>query len=286
MLGKIFTRLINSLKRRLSWRNLLHFPSCIKVQSPHVTLKHCENLIVLRQTGAYLRFGDGDINLACGQRDSLQECSKELQAEMREAFAMSGPGIVKALPIHSLSFGVSAGMCDGMFLGSDLWCNKLLSKVFEYFIGVPIYSSVALHYAALFSRAECIDFLVFLKKCNPIFVGNEDVPKDILTMLFGDTVHIRTPARSAYSDINRVEKDVVKEILSKNDYTVICLAMGCAGRILQKRLLDGEKYKGLFVYDFGSLMDAFCGIRSRGWMDLALVTEDYYANMLSEVGRS
>jgi len=255
----------------------------VRIQSPLVTIQTCERIILSQQRGAYLRFGDGDINLAFGHNDLLQESDYKLQHEMEEAFALNGDGIIKALPIHSPLFGYSSGMQDGMFMSNDKWSEKTLIKVFEYFIGTPIYSPVALHYIALFARDHCVSFLKLLKNCNSIFIGNQDIPMEVLKMLFGRTIHLKTPVRSAYQEIDRIEEEIMQLLNIRREYTVIVLAMGCSGRVLQKRILLKCPDAALFIFDFGSLLDAFCGWKTRSWMDLTGVPGNYYDELLNEV---
>jgi hypothetical protein len=276
-------RHIRAVQRRLTWRRFVHLPSSVRIQPPQVTLKACERLILSQERGAYLRFGDGDINLALGQKDLLQEWNSKLQHEMKEAFALAGDGIIKALPIHCHLFGYTPGMQDGMFMGDDQFAEKALLKVFEYFIGSPIYSPVALHYLALFSYDECVKFLKFLKHSNPILVGNQDIPTEVSKMLFGQTIHVKSPARSAYQEIDRIEEEVMRALSTRKGYTVISLAMGCSGRVLQKRILLRAPNRDLFLFDFGSLMDAFCGWKTRSWMGLAGVPDNYYEELLDDV---
>ena len=42
--------------------------------------------------------------------------------------------------------------------------------------------------------------------------------------------------------------------------------MGCSGRAMQKRIWDN--YNNVFLFDFGSLMDALCGDKTRAWIEL------------------
>jgi len=230
-----------------------------------------------------LRFGDGEINIAYGADAGEQEADFGLQREMKEALSLGGDGVFKSLSVHSGLFGYSCGMQDGLFMGSDRSARDLLLKVFEYFVGNPIYSPVALHYMALFARAECVRFLKLLKHCNPVFVGNENVPPEILRMLFGQTIHVRTPARAAYREIDRVEEEILRVLKTRTGYTVLSLAAGPTAKALQKRILNGNRNANLFLFDFGSLLDAFCGWRTRAWMDLAGLPDSYYQELLRDV---
>jgi len=51
---------------------------------------------------------------------------------------------------------------------------------------------------------------------------------------------------------------------TKQEHRVIVLAMGCSGRPLQKRIL--KKGYNVYIFDFGSLLDAFNNNDSRAWI--------------------
>ena len=277
-------RYARAVERRLSWRRLVRLPDgCVRILSPEVTLSACENAICSRQRGAYLRFGDGEINIACGTSAIEQEADGRLQREMKEALALGGDGVFKSLMIHSRLYGYSSGMQSGLFLNGDQFARSSLLKVFEYFVGNPIYSHVALHYMALFGRAECVRFLKLLKHHSPVFVGNEDVPAEILRMLFGQTIHVKTPARSSYREIDRIEEEILRILKTRTGYTVLSVAAGPTGNVLQKRILNGDRNMNVFLFNFGSLLDAFCGWNTRSWMDLAGVPGNYYEELLREL---
>jgi hypothetical protein len=115
--------------------------------------------------------------------------------------------------------------------------------------------------------------LNFLKRTKPIFVGNQNLKIELINTLFGD-IHIKTPSNNSYQEIDRIEGELVY-ILSKNKekFQVIVVAMGCSGRILQKRIL--KKGCNVYLFDFGSLLDAFNDDNTRLWIDLAGGTNSF-----------
>ena len=56
--------------------------------------------------------------------------------------------------------------------------------------------------------------------------------------------------------------------------------MGCAGRILQKRLW--HKLDNVFLFDFGSLIDAICGWKTRAWIKLTHFDSEAFIKKLSQ----
>ena len=129
----------------------------LKFHQTRPTLARITEIISKKQKGAYLRFGDGDVNLALGISDMKQPPNVSLAHEMRKAFAINGPTILKALPLHCKEFG---GLEDGMFPGNHEAnidaCIQMLKKVEPFWPKVEpfwpevtdIYSPIALHFCA------------------------------------------------------------------------------------------------------------------------------------------
>jgi hypothetical protein len=159
-------------------------------------------------------------------------------------------------------------MAPGIHGADDAWTENVLSRCYLYFVGTPIHTSNALAYLAAFEPSVALKFLRFLNSQTSFFVGNRNVPPDITRRLFGTTSHICAPERNSYADIDRVEQETVAHLERAGDnFCLVVLAMGCAGRVLQKRVLRSGY--NAFLFDFGSLLDALCGWRTRAWMDLA-----------------
>ena len=58
------------------------------------------------------------------------------------------------------------------------------------------YSTVALAHQAVQNPDKTIDFLKFVGSKVKYFIGNENIPRDVLETVFNeDVIHIKTPAR-------------------------------------------------------------------------------------------
>lgn len=69
------------------------------------------------ESGAHLRFGDGDIGLVLGSADQMQEANTGLASELQAALGWHGNAVFKTLPLNSYLFGaLEPGMCDGNHL--------------------------------------------------------------------------------------------------------------------------------------------------------------------------
>lgn len=248
------------------------FPT-LKFHQTQDTLVRIASLISKKKKGIYLRFGDGDINLANGEIDLLQNPREDLRREMREAFKLNGPTVLKALPIMCREFEAFE---EGMYnLNHEVSYRTSLRFLFrsELLWGgdmTDIYSPVALHFASTNNQELAFLFLKVLRASKSfMLVGNHKIPKVIRDLLFGEQcLFVSTPDQQAYDEIDRIERECIQQIeaADPDQYKIIITSMGCAGRVLQKRLW--EKFDNIFLFDFGSLMDALCGWNTRAWIQL------------------
>ena len=147
--------------------------------------------------------------------------------------------------------------------------TSILNSSRKYFENQKIYSPVALHYLGVHDKDFARTFLRFIRKFKPIFVGNQNVPDNVVNKLFNTTVHIKTPTKQSFEQIDQIEKETLNALDQHiNNYQVIVMAMGCSGRVLATRILKKQQYK-VFIFDFGSLLDALCGWNSRAWIGLS-----------------
>ena len=251
----------------------------------YTTLNKCRETIERQINGAYLRFGDGDVILREGGNDLLQHGNLNLANDMKEAFSLSGEGMIKCLPLHSNKFGYMPNMTLGVHKWDDEFAERMLQCSRQYFKNDKIYSMAALHYLAIYDRDFTIKFLQFIRQFKPIFIGNENVPTDIVNKLFDSNTHIKTPPQQCYEQLNRIENEALNELDKHgNNYKVIVLAMGTSGRILMNRIIKKQEYN-VFLFDFGSLLDAICGWNTRDWIGLSPVPPNYWDEMLNEISR-
>lgn len=256
---------------QLSKKNKDFLIQNVKINTSLKTIEDIKAAIDKKKKGAFMRFGDGDIFLMLGKDDLLHKANKKMAVEMKEAIKVKGEYVHKAFPIQSKLFGYEDGMKENMHLVYDSQALKFLAATFRYVDVKNVYSPVALHYLATFNLDICVKFLRFLKNTNPVFVGNQNINNNLIKKLFGD-VHIKTPSDNSYLEIDRIEKELIEVLKSRNEFQVVVIAMGCAGRILQKRIL--KKRLNVYLFDFGSLLDAFNNDNTRIWIDLAGGTEN------------
>ena len=254
----------------------------LSIVSTEETLSEIESYIVSKSRGIYLRFGDGDVYLLKHRSDSYQNSSAKLSIEMNDAFLLSGNGVFKCLAIHSDLFGYEDGMVNGNHKNKDFLAYKLLQDTYVYFIGSKIYSPVALHFLSTINIERANNFLKILKQNTYLFVGNETINPDVVSLLFGNkTKHIKTPPKNAYDEIDRVEDEIINYLNTSNSFKVICIAMGCSGRPLMKRLWGQSR--NVFLFDFGSLLDGIAGNNSRTWLRKNEINYDLLLKGLNDI---
>lgn len=258
--------------REFSSAIILESSKHIFIQSTSNTLNEIEECLIGNRSGAYMRFGDGDVFLLKNKKDAYQKANSLLAQEMLEAFQINSKNVFKSLAIHSEKFGYEEGMSWGNHRNTDKLAINLLEATYLFFIGQKIYSPVALHFIASQEPIRANLFLKLLRSKTKLFIGNERLQEKTVCLLFGDIVHIKTPPKNAYDEIDRIFFESKIEIEKFEGFAVVVVAMGCSGRPLMKRLFF-EKFN-IFLFDFGSLIDGMDGVKNRTWLKIANINYD------------
>lgn len=246
----------------------------MKFHKTKETLEKISELLDKKETGAYYRFGDGDLALVRGIRAGTQAYNADIKSELIEKFKCNDKNVLKCLPIENQKAGTAEPeMVDGNHARRDEEYTRF-TKQAEQLWGGPVddvYSMAALHYQMCYYPEYAIEFLKKLKGAAPrtIFVGNQAVPDDMIDMLFGeDCLRTGCIGRESWTDIDKMEKFVDEHMTEPHEYTLIVTAAGPAGRALQHRIW--KKHNNMFLFCFGSAMDAICGWANlRGWIRIS-----------------
>lgn len=246
------------------------------------TLQSIMDIISKQKKGVYLRFGDGDINLANNQADLLQKSNRQLSHEMQEALSLNGPTILKCLPVNGKFALFEDGMLPGKHAAGIDFCQNIFKRAKPYW-GAPfknIYSMVALSFLSTDHPVYSLRFLKFLRSCdNKILVGNCNTPTELRSLLLNNHIFIPTPSEQSYSKIDQIEHECILAAKNLPGYKIICLAMGCSGRALAKRLW--KQLDNIFIFDYGSTFDALCGWDTRAWISLSSFNHEEFVHKLS-----
>lgn len=242
-----------------------------------------------KQAGLYLRFGDGDYNIANGENDMLARVTPSFQIWMRRAMSLSGDSILICMPHHCKEIGtVEEGMCGGNHECPFSYVQRFVSTLYPLRAALPthIYTNVALGYCASHDPDLVLEVHKELKTHPILYIGNENYSQEFLQKLFGNTVKtIYTKERDSYFqhdfifyEFERLYQDQLKSM----DYFVVIMAAGCAGRALSAELHDRylREKPNFYVFDYGSLLDYLWGYKSRAYMDIDPPKVDYILSNL------
>jgi len=248
----------------------------------HEMIDKIKEIITSRKKGALLRFGDGDLYIAKGGKSNHQKPDKKLAREMREAFQLDGPSIMKTLPIDCVTLSDEAEYMPKGMKTNLKWAKRFLNHAKDLWPSeiTDVYSTWSLPFLALQHSDDLVDFFRFLKSSNCcLLIGNSKIPRHLIDTLFGKDCHfIKTPGRNTYKNIDKFEMKCLENIPDNDEYKIIITSMGCPGRVLQKRLW--KKLDNVFFFDFGSLMDALCGWKTRRWIRDSKFDGKYFVERL------
>jgi hypothetical protein len=247
------------------------------------TLERIGFWISTNKPGIYMRLGDGDINLALGRGELFQQANPFLSQLMKDAIQLEEDGIFKALPLHCLELGT---LEEGMFPGNHEcqfdWCQNIINsfhQIAESEDRLEFYSAVALCHQAVVDPEYAASFLKEMGSKVKYFIGNENIPREVLERVFNEKViHIPTPSSNSFSQFDKIFSQFINAVKSDDEYSVVVTSMGCSGRPMQKRIYDN--YENFFLFDFGSLMDALCGDATRAWIELTNFDKDGFLERL------
>lgn len=254
----------------------------IKFHQSKETLSKILEVISKKEKGAYFRFGDGDVRLANNIVDLMQVPIPELAEEMREALGINNPNVLKTLPLYCNKYGgLEAGMFPGNHECPEDWCDNIIAKAKPFWGDEfeEVYSHVALSHLACTEPDTAIDFLKKIGTLKTYFIGNKDIPLPLLNKIFPNIYSgFHTPARDSYKYAVENYEDWLNSFKIEGEYILIVTCMGCSGRAIQKRLY--KDLDNVFLFDFGSLMDALCGWDTRAWIELTKFDKEGFLNKL------
>jgi len=247
------------------------------------TLNKIREIISKKEKGAYFRFGDGDIRLANNITDLMQDPIPELAEEMREALAINHPTVLKTLPLYCKKYGgLEAGMFPGNHECPEDWCEDIIAKAKPFWGGEieDVYSHVALSHLACIESDFAVSFLRDIAQHETFFIGNEKISNVLIEKIFPEaTSFVPTYPRDSYERACEDYPEWVDRLKnSYKEYTLIVTCMGCSGRAIQKRLY--KDLDNVFLFDFGSLMDALCGWNTRAWIELTKFDKEEFLKKL------
>jgi hypothetical protein len=257
------------MSKKVSWKPFRFFPAVtFTMKTPEETLKSVSNSMKARSSGAYLRFGDGDLFVAMGRDDKYQQAGPELTHAMQSALKGVGENYEIGMPFHVRKWGTcEEGMAPGTFEMGLRQGQRLLRDFYrirsQRDLGT-LSSAIALHYMALNNPGAALSFLSDLRENSCLFIGNENLAKDLRFLLFGDVNFIPVPERNAFNEYTNMLNAARLLLAGEEDWGVVVVACGVASRPLVHQLF--AEFPSFYFFDFGSLLDGFMGLETRTWI--------------------
>lgn len=245
------------------------------------TIEYIISKIQNKEFGIYLRYGDGDFNLANGQGDMLANPTPELQMLMLNSMKIEDNSVLFCIPHHNKELNT---LEDGMYPGNHQYpLESVISNLnFLYKIrgNIPnnIYTNVALSYCSSHYEELVIKIHKEIKKYPVLFIGNFNYKSDFLKKLFGDNLEIiPTNSRDSFFQFDEIfnKLDNIYNKYENLDYYIIIMAAGCAGRGFSGEIYRRYNNRNYFIFDYGSLLDYLNNHVSRAYMEIDPPKKDY-----------
>jgi hypothetical protein len=247
------------------------------------TIKTVLHFIKNEQGGMYLRFGDGDFNLAENKYDLLARPNVVLREKMLESMSIRDNRIKICIPHHCKDLNT---LEDGMYPGNHEYpydyivhyLNILKSK--KKSLPDKIYTNVALAYCSFKNPDLVIELHKTIKNYKVLYIGNYQYSDEFLKKLFGKKFNrINTNWRDAFDQYEFVFNELDNYFKNKisNEYFVIVIAAGCSSRAFAYDIYDKYfiKNPNFYLFDYGSLLDYLYGMNTRAYMDLMPPKKEY-----------
>jgi hypothetical protein len=240
-----------------------------------------------KKPGMYLRFGDGDFNLAENKSELLASANPEIAELMLRAMSIRDERVLICIPHHCKQIDT---LEDGMYPGNHEYTIDYIVRFINILksrtqtLPKLIYTNVALSYCSVHFPDTIINIHKEIKKYNVIYIGNYLYSDIFLQKLFGDNVtRINTNSNNAFNQKTLVFNELTRlmaERFNKYDYYIIVIAAGCASRAFSSLIYDTYfvNNPNFFLFDYGSLLDYLYGLNTRAYMDLMPPKKDYILN--------
>ena len=258
--------------------NSVEYINCIN------TVNEFLGFIKNKKPGMYLRFGDGDFNLAENLDDLLAKANNNLKEMMLQSMSIRDDRVLMCMPHHCKEINT---LEEGMYPGNHEYPYHYIERFLRILKREPnnlpnkIYTNVALSYCSVHYPDLVIELHKQIKQYNVIYIGNYIYSDIFLKKLFGENINrINTNSNNAFEQFNFVMNELNKLIQEKfktYEYYVIIIAAGCASRafssvIYSKFFINNPNF---FLLDYGSLLDYLYGLNTRAYMDLMPPKKNY-----------
>jgi hypothetical protein len=258
--------------------NSIEYVNCIN--TVNVILDFIKN----KKPGMYLRFGDGDFNLAQNLDDLLAKANNNIKEMMLQSMSIRDDRVLMCIPHHCKEINT---LEEGMYPGNHEYPYHYIERFLRILkrktnnLPNKIYTNVALSYCSVYYPDLVVELHKKIKNYNVIYIGNYIYSDDFLKKLFGENINrINTNSNNAFENLNFVMNELNKLIQEKFknfEYYVIIIASGCASRAFSSVIYSNLfiNNPNFFLFDYGSLLDYLYGLNTRAYMDLMPPKKNY-----------
>lgn len=175
-------------------------------------------------------------------------------------------------------------MEPGVHARPDHEAETLLSGCFEYFIGQPVWSAVALHYAVAFAPDSAVGYLQALREHRPIFVAGKHNDTPEVREVLNYRKFIDVPSQDAYESADSIFQTLMSAILEdRADFPVVVFSCGPLANVLAEKLWNSRATSKIYISDLGSVMDVFSGRDGWTWVKRANINKSRREQLVREI---
>ncbi len=246
--------------------------------SPHKsldTINKIIDIITKNEKGAYLRFGDGEMNHMMGMPSMENKHDTNFDIEMRESICIDDPNYLKGVCLMCDKYGL---LEEKMWPGNHEWPEYIADKYFAIMYNIrkniltEYYTFVAFNFYLTTYPEKSFPLMKNIRdlclKNDVIFIGNKTINKNVIELMFGEKyLFIECLSKNSYSDINNIENKLIYSLNINDNYKIVIVCCGATTEALAKRIWKTNNIKcNYFMLDFGSIIDALSGNNSRQYL--------------------
>ncbi len=225
--------------------SLRYWSRQIRFASAEETLRCVAHSLEHAQPGAYLRFGQADIDAALGRAKLPAAVAAERAREVRAAFLLSGPNLLKSLDVNPAEL-VASSRRHGARQARRETLEKL-NAVGACFLDAPMYSYTALDHPAALSR-----LVAAMRGRTQLLVTQAGSGHSDAAKWLGARTAIEVDAADVFERLDRLEQEILGAAGPPGQgFPIVIVAIGTPGRLLARRLLK-HGFQG-YVLDLDNL---------------------------------
>lgn len=247
----------------------------MKAYKSYETINKIIVMISKQEKGAYVRFGDGDLNIIGGINEQYNKFNINAKKELIESITIDDIGYLKGFCLLCNKYNL---LENKMWPGNHEWPENRCVLLYKQLYNIrkkdinEYYTPVAFNYYLTTYPEKSFPLMKNIRdlclKNSVIFIGNNSINKNIINLYFGKKyAFIESPSKNSYDSIDNIEKQIFYHLNIDNNYKIIIICCGVTTRCLAKRIWKNNNVKcKYFILDLGSIIDALSGNETRQYI--------------------